>query len=760
VWTLSPSAWTSLTSRVDLLPASVHALAKPVDALAERVHAQPQRVHLLAERVDLLRESVRSLAPRVDALSSPVASVRDAWPTLAAMTTQLVAPPIVPLEILGSIRPSTYRALFDAHGYPPSLPVDQCASATLDAIVASLGPAATCNDFPVDLSRALITVTSFSSDGGGRVHVYNAAEALAYETRWPDAISPADLIALVVAASATDDRALELLQAAQILRDRDFRQWATFIYVGIAAVDPHIGDPAQYVEAWRREIAAWCKRRDFGAVIDVRVHTSGTKTTFEILHEDRTQTDVLVSPKTGKISTSTRRPVRTHFVTYDYATRRLSNTTNCMEAATPIALIAGSVFFGNVRHFFEEAALDLWALQQKGIKALSVPSLSDRIVATAIGGTWHSGKDHAMTPRGADFFKALARYKIGIDGGRLAQATLRGKRDAARARDGGPTQCDVAIRPPHQLTISEPELAPLMELFLDRARITDPPPRVRDFYSIQPWIDTRPVWELTLGKKGFADLLRRGILKEVSENRFVAPPDAPLGGRSAMAHHLRGDKYLACDPDPSIAPFIVREKDLVVYSLQFDELAAFIASELGLEGAATKLDDDGVLFCGRRELGGTWVHVFLPTRPIRRATEKRLSEAAESGHAVLIIPEARIKAGALRQLPMPNLAAPWFPLLGSIVRSLALQSKVETISYAPADARIVLHQKTMRMWVDRVPCKHVTEKAFKAIEALIVREGQAVHSKEVAEHIRSVACGEPAAHLVAGERARASASST
>jgi hypothetical protein len=567
------------------------------------------------------------------------------------------------------------------------------------------------------------------------VYVYNAAEALAYEPWWPDAISPADLIALIVAASATDDRVLELLEAAQILRDRDFRRWATFVYVGLPDVDPHIGDPSQYADAWRREIGAWCTRRGFGAVVDVRVHTAGTKTTFEILHEGRARTDVVASPKANEISTSTRRSIRTHFVTYDYATRRLSNTTDCMEAATPIAIAAGAILFENARHFFVEPALDLAVLQEKGEEALKVPSLVDRVTALAVGGTWHSGKDHAMTPRGADFFAALKRYKIRIEGGRLTQTTVRATRNAARARDKGPAKCDVAIRPPHQLTIAEPELAPLLELYLDRAHITDPAPRVRDFFSLQPWIDTRPVWELTLGKKGFADLLRRGILKEEPGNRFVAPPDAPLGGRSAMAHHLRGDRYLACDPDPTIAPFIVREKDLVVYALQFDVFAAFVAAELGLQGAAAGLDDDGVLFCGSRDLGGVEVFVYLLTRPIRPATVDRLRKTAKPGHAVLFVPPAHVKQGGLDQLPMPDLAAPWFQMLGPLVRITGLESRVETILYAPADARVVLHRETMRMWVDRVLCPKITEQGFRGIEALVTHCLQAVHSKEIAEHV-------------------------
>jgi hypothetical protein len=677
----------------------------------------------------------------IEIVSPLLALLRDAWPTRAAMSTPTVTPPIVPLEILGSIRPSTYRLLFDACGYPPTLPVDKCASATLDTIVAALRPEATCKDCPDDLARALITAMSFANEPG-RVHVYNAAEALGYEPRWPEATSPADLIALVLAASATDDSALELLEAAQILRDRDFRQWATLIYVGLASVDPHIGDPSQYVDAWRREVAAWCKSRDFGAVLDVRVHTGGTKVTYEILHEDRIQTDVLVAPKTGKISTSTRRPVRTHFVTYDHSRRRLANTTDCMEAATPIAMMAGVVLFGNPLHFFVETALDLSVLQRKGKEALEVHSLSDRMTAIAIAGTWGSGKDHAMTPRGADMFKAFARYKIRIDGGLLAQATLRATRTAASARDGGPPGCDVAIRPPHQLTIAEPELAQLLEQFLDRAHITDPEPQLRDFFTLQPWIDTRAVWELTLGKKGFSDLLRRGILKELEKNRFVAPPGAPLGGRSAIAHHLRGDKFLACDPDPTIAPFIVRAKDLVLYALQFGAFAAFVAGELGLQGGAEDLDDDGVLYFGRRELGGVDVFVYLLTRPIGDATVDRLRDATKPGHAVLFVPSARVTKGNLAQLPMPGLAEPWSPMLGPLVRALGVESRVETYLYAPQDARIVLHGKTQRMWIDRVLCSKMTAQGFRVVEALLEASGQRAHTKDIAQHVAPGAEGE------------------
>jgi hypothetical protein len=53
------------------------------------------------------------------------------------MPKSLIPPPIVPLEILGAIRASTYRLLFEAHGYPVSLAAKKRTSATLETLVAA-----------------------------------------------------------------------------------------------------------------------------------------------------------------------------------------------------------------------------------------------------------------------------------------------------------------------------------------------------------------------------------------------------------------------------------------------------------------------------------------------------------------------------------------------------------------------------------------------------------------------------------------------
>jgi hypothetical protein len=638
------------------------------------------------------------------------------------------APPVAPLpiELLFAVRLSSWKSVFEACGYPPPWKTSTVGKATFADVAESL----TAADLPLPLRRALFTLLAFATEAG-RVDVHAAADALGRAVPWQDASSPADLAALLIGAAASDATFAELLEAARVLRDRAFRPLMTQVYVGAAGPDPQLGDPAQYEEGWRREIGVWCARRGFGAVLRVRGRARGRAVAFEIAHEDRTVTYVTAAGP--DFAAQSVRPVRSHALVYDARLRRLLITTDCTEAMTPLAALAGQVLFGDARHFLSEQAVALWVLQELGADALRVPALADKLTASAIAGTWHSGKKHAVTPRGNDLFEALARYKIRIEGGRLDLVTLRAK--LARP-EGGPPQCDVAVRPPHLLTISEPEHAPLLHDYLDRARITSPAPRVRDFFSKQPWSDTRAEWVVDEGEEGFARLVKGRVLAADTTNRAVTPPDHPHAGRTATAYPLSTGKLLAWSPDPTIAPFLVREEDLVVYALSFERLAATIAAALELEGPATALDDDGVLFCGRRALGPTFVLLFLLTRPIRPATVERLREAAGHGHAVLVTPEGRMTKNGLRQLAMPKLAGPWRPLLGALVRALKLEQLVDTPLYAPAGARLVLHRATKRVWLDGVACTKVTEMSFKLLDFLVAQNGNPAHTRDIAMHLR------------------------
>jgi hypothetical protein len=629
----------------------------------------------------------------------------------------------LPLETIFSIRLATWQALFAAKGSPRGL---AAAPETHEAIAEAIGV----SDLPTPLARALFVISAFETEAA-RADLYNAAAAIGFRGRWPDAESPADLVAGLLAASDASDAAAELLEAAQTLRDRTFRPRATLVFPRARPAAACPGGPAALARVLGRAVEEWGATRDFGAVFPVRVAELADGVSFEVAHEGRTTVSVGRARAGEKLKRTAHRPVQSHLLVLEAGGGRLWVTTDCLEAAMPLASIAGRVFFDDARIFLDAPGVDLGRMQDLGAAALSVPEMALEVDAEAVGGTWHSGKSHAITPRGRNFFKALARYKIRIEGGRLELVTVRAK---VRTVDG-PPQADVVLRPPHGATISEPEHAPALRRFLDRAKITRPDPRLADFFSMQPWIDPAKVWIGRVGEEAFRSLVAEGILRPDSTNRAVAPPEHPHAGRTATAYPLRGGKFLAVSPDPAIAPFVVREEDLVVYVLEFGKLGESIARALGLEGPAAKLDEDGVLACGRRPLATTHVLLFLPTRPLRPATIARLRDAAGHGHAVLVTPPSRMREQGLREIAMPGLGGPWQPLLGEMVRALQLQAYVPTTLYAPPDARVVLHRATERVWLDGVACTLVTEMQFKLLEILVTHAGEPVHTKAIATFV-------------------------
>ncbi len=632
-------------------------------------------------------------------------------------------------EAIYSIRISSWQALFAVFGLPPGVTRATSSHAAIAAAIAS-------SDLPAALARALHLVAAFAIPAG-RVEIENAASALGYAKRLPPATSPADLMAALVTAAQSDDVIAAIVEAAKIIRGRSFPPRLTNVHLGAPGVDAAIGDPWQYTDPMKRAVGAWCAETGRGSVIDVVAHGDLRRAVLDIIHEDREETILTRAPDAAAapIATTIARPVRSHRVVYESEGERglLWITTDVPDALMPLARIAGDVLFGDSRHFLRESPYTLWPLQNRGKDALELPSLAaDLASVRAISGTWHSGKKHAMTPRGKDFFEALARYKIRIDGGRLDAITLRAER---RKHDGGPPQFDVTLRPPHLLTCSEPELAPLMNEMLDAARITRPEAPLIDFFSRQPWIHPRAPWIESEGEGAFEALVARGILVADRSNRAVAHPEYPYAGRLFSAYELSDGRFLAVSADVPIAPFVVDAEELVVYRLAFEKLAALVAEALGLGGPAITLDDDGVLFCGRREIGPTYVLLFLLTRPIRPATVERLRTIAGHGHAVLITPRARMTEGGLRQIAMPPLIGPWRPLLAEIVRALDVASVVDTLLYAPADARVVIHRATTRGWIDGTLCDQLSESHLRLFELLALHPGQRVHTKDLAEHI-------------------------
>ncbi len=488
------------------------------------------------------------------------------------------------LEAIYAIPPPTWRALFTALGAPP--PADDHA-----AIAASLA-----GDLPAPLARALFVIEAFATEAA-RSEIYAAAAALDPTALLPSSTSPADLIAQLLAAAPRDPAIAAILDAAKILRSRQYPPRTTYVFLLSSTAsngsDAAIGDPSQYADAWTAAAKSWCTETGRGHVVSVSTRTDRACAIWTLLHEDRTQTR-LCRGKRG-ITADVARPLRSK-------APRLSITTCAPDAAIPLAQMAGAILFDDARAFLRESPFTLRPLQARGAAALDVATAGGELASLrAISGTWHSGKNHAVTPRGQSFFEALERYKIRIDGGRLEAVTLRA---SLRPRDGSPTQCDVAIRPPHLLTLSNPESAPLMTEVLDLARITRADEPVLDFFSIQPWIQTRAGWTASVGD-AFDALVKEGVLLADKQNRAVAHPDYPYAGRVFVAFPLADGRWLATNPDVPIAPFVCSSDDLVVYRLSFEKLAAKIADTAdatraarrgcaGRDGAAADADEHHV----------------------------------------------------------------------------------------------------------------------------------------------------------------------
>jgi hypothetical protein len=120
---------------------------------------------------------------------------------------------------------------------------------------------------------------------------------------------------------------------------------------------------------------------------------------------------------------------------------------------------------------------------------------------------------------------------------------------------------------------------------------------VRDGFALQPSIASPEGWRAGAGDERLRALVEQGLLVAERKNRDVAPPGPPFEDHTSTAHPLGPSRFLAVSVDALVPPLVVEEGALVVWVLS------------------------------------------LLTRPVREATEQRLRDEAEPGHAILMLPE-------------------------------------------------------------------------------------------------------------------------
>jgi hypothetical protein len=101
-----------------------------------------------------------------------------------------------------------------------------------------------------------------------------------------------------------------------------------------------------------------------------------------------------------------------------------------------------------------------------------------------------------------------------------------------------------------------------------------------------------------------------------------------------------------------------------------------------------------------------------------RALFEHLSLRAGHGTPVLIVPRGRTTGSGLREVELETLAGPHGALLESIVRVLGVAREVDAVLLAPKDARLVLDEPSLAVWLDGVRMVKVREPSARFLIAL------------------------------------------
>jgi hypothetical protein len=657
--------------------------------------------------------------------------------------------PALCLETLYAVRPATWLRMFHAYAAPRglSLPDLSALSAAPDAVstrdtLASLSPSAlesllVRSALPDLLLGRLATVEAFASDPA-RVAIYEAQRALAYvrpprasPLSWRHYVSPADHIAGLLADAASDPAAASVVACASIRVARSFppRLWYQFI----AKDAPSVGEPTQYLDALTRAIAAWAEESDRGPFVRVRAFGDLRKAHFEIAHEDLSSGSAVAS--SAALALGITRPVRSHLVSYDAPSRRLFVWTAMPELVLDLVAILARVLFGDAGAFFQASAVTLDPLQAQstdGAHAMA-PTGTTFSRMSLIGFTWDSRAGHTLTPRSkSDALSAMRTHGIGIEGGEIRLATLRGE---TAPGVGGPRTADLALRPPYSATCSEPELATAFLREADALSITQPDAQPRDWWRHWPCSFAKDEWRNLEG----GDLLfDRGAIVESDRARRVAHPRHAHAGRIATAYAsgMAGKSYALAD-DPLFPAFLIDDAALAEWKLDWPSVAAAIAKELELVSAPNvsvskrAVDADGFVSLGARDMAPTRVHFHLCARAPSNASLDLRRKSVAPDMTIFVVPSGRSLPAGFAHVALASLAGPYRPLLEATVRALGIEKLVDPTLYVSPDVRLVVHVATKQIYFDGKRIAKTNAGTFHMISFLAANTGHSVETRDI-----------------------------
>jgi hypothetical protein len=539
---------------------------------------------------------------------------------------------------------------------------------------------------------------------------------------WPSPADAGTLVSWLLARESDPDVATVLRLARIRVRYRGPAE-ARVAFVG--KKPRAIADPERVARDLEKGLARALGERGFPGVARVTVTSDAKSARFSVLLPSRW---MRLTTEMGARTLGFRESP----ATLSFAPGRLD-----VSAAHPphVALLAreiGSAAFGDAT-FFRPASLVALRPFQRGSRAFKVPRAlaSEIALVRMIECEWDSGHSVNVSFSGADCPKDMKKLGLHIEGGELLGTTIRFNFKTA------PPHADVTLRPPNELTCSEPSREPLVLAFFEAKKVLTREKPPVDLWSLDPWTPSDEAARAFFGE-AFDALVEEKILAP-STTRAVVHPDHPAAGRRLIAFPIPGEagRWYGATDGLRFPARTLRARDLVSWTLKMIPLGKRIARAVGLEGRVRVLERRGVVDLGALRMGHARARFFLVTRtPLDpKGLAERLRRLAVPGHVVLVVPTGRSAGTDLAEVELARVEGPYDGLIADAARALGLAEQIDPMHLAPPGTRLVVHEASKRVWFDGVLIHPLREQSYRLVEILAKLAGAAIGAKKLAEMI-------------------------
>lgn len=595
--------------------------------------------------------------------------------------------------ILEEVSIPLWTRLFDAVGWPSSLPAKGAATFSHDDVLNALQSDALSDELLLALETLQIVGTP-----AGRESV----AAVMSDRHIPLNALPYDLgereFALHVFLKQREDAAfVDVLARVQIqLEEGDHRCFNDFIGKGTNAVT----DATSKRQALEETIRDHCEKNDLGNHVQVRVFKEDDGTArFLIMRSDRTRTPLAIIPGSTGRATIKYRPVHADLVRYEAGVGRLRITARSAAIVEFYRRVFGRILFNDDTFFYGDPVCSLRVLQENGRAALERHRVRGvgRIWMTEC--LWERGDGERVIFRARDCFDTIQELKLNIAEGELLQAKFKMEVTGKSARP-----VIVSVRAPSRIEVSQGQHESLVNDVLEDIGIRNAKmaPSV-DLWSLHPGRHPNATWRALAGSDMDA-LVNAGALKQIQLDAIEAPGH-PGAGRVLQAENVSRGDFIGVSQAPEIPSQSLSATHLDGFAFDPRAFQAHVRGIWELSDTAAVPSDDGLVDLGVLTVGDySFRLTYALRRPPANAADVINGRAAGS-RAIILLPNASNDVPGVPSVLVPRLVPARNALVRTIASRLSLTEHLPAFMTAPDNARLIVDTKRGEVFFDRI---HVT----------------------------------------------------